>query len=286
MKSLHILSFAIIAPGLLLGTASGQMVHDVTVGPGGDMVFSPDAISIGVGDTVRWTWDSNGHNVGSGLPGEPTDAFLSGKPAPAGTVFEVVFDQDFLDANPIEGDHYDYHCHPHGNMGMIGSVEVRPVHDVIVGPAGAHVFSPDEVVVEVGDIVRWTWDSDGHNVGSGLPGEPTDAFLSGMPAPAGTVFEVLFDEAFTDANPIEDDLYFYHCHPHGIMGMIGSIQVGTPCKGDIDGDQIVGTTDLLAMLGAWGPCGDCDSCEVDLDDDCIVGTTDLLMLLGAWGPCR
>ncbi len=53
--------------------------------------------------------------------------------------------------------------------------------------------------------------------------------------------------------------------------------------GDIDGDGLVGTGDLLLLLGAWGPCDDCDDCAEDLDDDCLVGTTDLLILLGNWG---
>lgn len=53
--------------------------------------------------------------------------------------------------------------------------------------------------------------------------------------------------------------------------------------GDIDGDGVVGVTDLLALLAAWGPCGECGACPADLDGDCAVGVTDLLALLGNWG---
>jgi plastocyanin len=35
----------------------------VTVGPGGSMSFSPDSVSIAVGDTVQWVWDSPFHSV-------------------------------------------------------------------------------------------------------------------------------------------------------------------------------------------------------------------------------
>lgn len=52
--------------------------------------------------------------------------------------------------------------------------------------------------------------------------------------------------------------------------------------GDLDGDGIVGTPDLLILLGMWGPCGDCNDCVADLNGDCNVDTTDLLMLLGNW----
>ena len=58
--------------------------------------------------------------------------------------------------------------------------------------------------------------------------------------------------------------------------------IGVTVFGDLDGDGVVGTTDLLMLLGMWGVCQDCDACAADLDGDCIVGTIDLLMLLGAW----
>jgi subtilisin family serine protease len=53
--------------------------------------------------------------------------------------------------------------------------------------------------------------------------------------------------------------------------------------GDIDVDGTVGISDLLLLLGAWGPCPDCADCPADLDGDCTVGITDLLTLLGNWG---
>ncbi len=53
--------------------------------------------------------------------------------------------------------------------------------------------------------------------------------------------------------------------------------------GDLDGDGDVDATDLIALLGAWGPCDDCADCPADLDDDCSVGTGDLIILLGNWG---
>ena len=54
------------------------------------------------------------------------------------------------------------------------------------------------------------------------------------------------------------------------------------CPWDMDGDGIVGITDFLALLGAWGtdPGG-----PPDFDGDGNVGITDFLFLLGEWGPC-
>ena len=53
--------------------------------------------------------------------------------------------------------------------------------------------------------------------------------------------------------------------------------------GDLDGNGLVGASDLLILLANWGPCGDCDDCPADLDADCIVGASDLLILLANWG---
>ena len=58
-----------------------------------------------------------------------------------------------------------------------------------------------------------------------------------------------------------------------------------PCSADVDGDNSVGTSDLLLLLANWGPCGDCGNCPADLDGDCAVGTSDLLFLLSDWGAC-
>ncbi len=156
------------------------------------------------------------------------------------------------------------------------------IHDVTVGPGGSVSFSPSDIVIELGDTVRWTWGSDGHNVVAGIPGSPTGAFFSGEPADAGTVFEVVFDQAFLDKNPIVDNLYDYHCHPHGKFGMVGSVQVLTPapCPWDLDNSGSVGTSDLLILFAQWGTAG-----SADFDGSGTVGTSDLLILFANWGPC-
>ncbi len=55
----------------------------------------------------------------------------------------------------------------------------------------------------------------------------------------------------------------------------------TPCPADLDGDWVVGITDFLAVLAAWGtsPGGPPDF------DGGGVGITDFLFLLEHWGPC-
>lgn len=49
------------------------------------------------------------------------------------------------------------------------------------------------------------------------------------------------------------------------------------CQADLDGDEIVGTGDLIALLGVWGTDPDGPP---DFDGDGNVGTSDLIVLLG------
>jgi len=55
------------------------------------------------------------------------------------------------------------------------------------------------------------------------------------------------------------------------------------CPGDLNNDSNVNVSDLLLLLGSWGPCP--APCSADLNGDGTVNVSDLLMLLGVWGPC-
>ncbi|TVQ30659.1 MAG: DNRLRE domain-containing protein [Phycisphaeraceae bacterium] len=59
------------------------------------------------------------------------------------------------------------------------------------------------------------------------------------------------------------------------------ITVRSPCPADLDGDGVVGSSDLAILLGAWGDWGG----PFDVDGSGLVGSGDLAALLGAWGPC-
>ncbi|MDY7108301.1 MAG: hypothetical protein SYC29_06655 [Planctomycetota bacterium] len=70
---------------------------------------------------------------------------------------------------------------------------------------------------------------------------------------------------------------------HGGDGLVvdmGAYEHYADCVGDLDGDQLVNTADLLILLGNWGTSG-----PGDLDGNGVVNTADLLTLLGNWGPC-
>ena len=54
----------------------------------------------------------------------------------------------------------------------------------------------------------------------------------------------------------------------------------------MNGDLNVNVTDLLAVIGSWGPCGNCGLCPGDVSPpggDCLVNVSDLLKIIGSWG---
>ena len=53
-------------------TVGSAATVTVTVGNGGP-VFTPSSVTIQPGDTVRWTWSTNGHSSTSVLRAYPTD---------------------------------------------------------------------------------------------------------------------------------------------------------------------------------------------------------------------
>jgi plastocyanin len=103
----------------------GSQIFDVTVGPlENEFTFMPDSVTIGVGDTVRWTWASDFHSVTSGTPCTADGQFCSpnntncdaGALNDMGFVYEYTFTQPGI---------YQYFCALHCFAGMTGVVNVR-----------------------------------------------------------------------------------------------------------------------------------------------------------------
>jgi len=61
------------------------------------------------------------------------------------------------------------------------------------------------------------------------------------------------------------------------------LTVAAPCPEDLDGNSAVGFSDVLAIIGAWGPCA--GACPEDLSGNGVVDFADILAVIGAWGPC-
>ena len=76
--------------------------------------------------------------------------------------------------------------------------------------------------------------------------------------------------------------------PAALGAALNGIQIRqvVPIAGDVDADGSVGIADLLAVLGGWGACADCDdTCLADVTGDCTVSVEDLLLVLANWDAC-
>lgn len=95
----------------------GGGTEEVITGPGGDLVFDPDDLTISPGTTVLWVWESDNHNV---APTEqPEEAGWEGHTPIEGAGFE--YEHTF----EVEGQ-YHYICEPHVSAGMEGDISVDP----------------------------------------------------------------------------------------------------------------------------------------------------------------
>lgn len=73
-----------------------------------------------------------------------------------------------------------------------------------------------------------------------------------------------------------------------VAGASGTITlISRSPAGDINCDGAVDIVDLLAVLGAWGPCPSPPTpCPADVDQDGAVSVLDLLTILGNWSQAR
>ncbi|WP_411964815.1 plastocyanin/azurin family copper-binding protein [Haloferax sp. YSMS24] len=103
-------------------------VVDVAVGPEKRLRFDPESIEIRVGDTVRWTAESVGHNVTS----KPGASEKCENPEGAEPFANYEGDQHFAIMDVGETyEHtfevpgtYVYVCAPHAGQGMVGDITV------------------------------------------------------------------------------------------------------------------------------------------------------------------
>lgn len=133
-------TFTAVALLALAPSAFAQTTHTVTLTYTGNQgAFTPNELTVELGDTVHWDWQSGFHSVDSfaGL-------FSSGPATTGPFTYDVVFDQAFLNAaqaGGFSGTSFDYFCTPHLLSGMVGNVTVAlpatPLLEIVDFEAGS-----------------------------------------------------------------------------------------------------------------------------------------------------
>ena len=98
----------------------GGPTKEVAVGPNGNFIFDPDALSITPGTTVKWTWESDNHNI---VPSStPSGSNWEGTSGPPTKTYDTghTYSHTFSATGT-----YEYFCEPHKPAGMAGSITVQ-----------------------------------------------------------------------------------------------------------------------------------------------------------------
>ncbi|MDP7009353.1 MAG: di-heme oxidoredictase family protein [Phycisphaerales bacterium] len=96
------------------------------------------------------------------------------------------------------------------------------------------------------------------------------------------VFLVAYEDDLTDCNENGTNDFLDILLGEGDADHNGVPDVCQTCLGDLDGDNILGVSEILIMIDAWGAC---TNCAADINGDGVVDVTDLLYIVGNWGPC-
>ncbi len=130
VRATRCLRQGLLASVVLVHAAAGQTVHTVELM---HINFLPPELTIRLGDTVHWVWIEGIHNVESGIVqkgfGVHDGRFRSGDPDFA-LEFSLLFDRQFVDAQPAPEGIYPYYCLVHSFKGMTGVIEVVVSGDV------------------------------------------------------------------------------------------------------------------------------------------------------------
>jgi plastocyanin len=124
------------------GTASAQAA-EVAVGPGGNLVFEPAKVYVKPGDTVKWVWDSDNHNIQ--VLSTPEGAEWEGTKGPktktynSGHEYEHTFETKGT---------YEYQCFPHAPS-MAGQVIVNEKGKAPGGGGGQKEADPKHMGVPI-----------------------------------------------------------------------------------------------------------------------------------------
>ncbi|MBI5475938.1 MAG: T9SS type A sorting domain-containing protein [Ignavibacteriales bacterium] len=174
--------------------------HIIQFGGSFGFAYSPNNISVAVGDTIQWQGSFALHPLSSTIIPSGT----SGWHVSSGSTFSYVVAQPGT---------YNYQCDVHSTFGMVGSFTASSaVHLILFGGDLGENYSPNNLTAVVGDTIRWQGNFDLHPLSSTTI--PSDALS----------WQVTTDTIFNYVVTIPG-IYNYRCNFHFDLGMVGSFIV-------------------------------------------------------------
>jgi plastocyanin len=124
------------------GAGGGGPTEEVIVGPGGDLVYEPDDLTIANGTTVNFVWESDNHNIV--VDSQPDDANWEGTPGSDSTTYDTGY--EYSHTFTVNGE-YEYFCQPHVGAGMVAAITVQDSVSGGGGGGGAKEQDPEHMGV-------------------------------------------------------------------------------------------------------------------------------------------
>jgi plastocyanin len=220
-------------------------VHNVSVG---NFFFTPNTLTISVGDTVLWTNTTGTHNVNGStatFPSNP-DSFINGPAASGSWTYQFQF--------TVQGT-YSFQCDPHAG-GMNGTITVNagtPTTDLLISgvydgplpggnPKGVELY----VVNNINDLSLY-------GLGSANNGGGTDGQEFTFPAVSASAGDYIY--VTTDTAEFRNFFGFGADYQDGSMGINGDDAIELFSNGsvaDVFGDiNVDGTNQPWEYLDTW-----------------------------------
>jgi hypothetical protein len=159
-------------------------------------------------------------------------------------------------------------CHPSQNGLFGGAVGISAQGDLAMVGAPWRAFAggiPPVGATHVYQLKSGTW----RRVAELLPRQIHDDLYMGAAMDFASLTNQLFVGAPGDG--------LNNLGPGSVLQLNPNIQ----CFGDLDGNLTIDVNDLLALIGAWGPCGLAE-CPGDFDSNGMVNVVDLLIMIEFW----
>ncbi|MGQ1785293.1 plastocyanin/azurin family copper-binding protein [Saccharicrinis sp. GN24d3] len=197
--------------GTITVVETSSTFHEVVVSNGN---FTPKDVIIKAGDVVKWMQIEGSHNVNGTQDTYPDNAESFGNGEAASGDWNYAYQFTTPGA-------FDYQCDPHVAFGMVGTITVvetsSTFHEVVVSNGN---FTPKDVIIKAGDVVKWMQIEGSHNVNGSqdtYPDNP-ESFGNGEAASGDWTYAYQFTTPGT---------YDYQCDPHVDFGMVGTVTVTT-----------------------------------------------------------
>lgn len=242
---------------------------------------------------VEPTTFNNGWNLqftGDTVPGLPAIyAWQTAFPDVELSMFDIPFDSEQYTGTMVlacrvteedEGWHYEYALH---NINSNRGVSAIHVPHQSGSASNTYFHKAPSHSGEPYSNAPWSFD-----LVDGVLSAVTDPWSVDVNANAlrwGTMVNIAFDSPFPpQTGEVEIEL-FLPAVGAPIRQVITLIPSGdtVKCEEDVNGDGMIGVSDILAVIDSWGAC---DGCAADINQDGIVNVSDLLLVVGNWGPCE